>query len=118
MIVYGIKNCNTVKKALNWLQENNIDFEFHDYKKSGINDEKIENWQKNVPWESLINKRGTTWRKLTVEQQNEAANPEASKALMKEYTSLIKRPIIETGDTIVVGFNEEEYQEKLLANKD
>ena len=115
MIVYGIKNCNTDKKALIWLQENKMDFEFHDYKKSGITDEKIESWQKKVSWESLINKRGTTWRKLTIEQQNKVTNPEASKALMKEYTSLIKRPIIEVGDALIIGFNEEEYRDKLLS---
>jgi arsenate reductase len=114
MIVYGIKSCDTVKKALNWLQINNIDFQFHDYKKSGITDKEIENWQNRVSWELLINKRGTTWRKLTSEQQEEITDANAAKALMREYTSLIKRPIIETGDIILVGFNEEEYQEKLI----
>lgn len=113
MIVYGIKNCNTVKKALDWLKENQVDFEFHDYKKSGISSERIEQWQKKAPWESLINKRGTTWRKLTPERQASVVDEASASELMQEHTSLIKRPIIENGAMLVLGFNEEEYQHNL-----
>lgn len=115
MIVYGIKNCNTVKKALDWLKENDLDFEFHDYKKSGISAEKIEEWQRKVSWETLINKRGTTWRKLTPERQASITDANAAKALMMEYTSLIKRPIIENARAFLLGFDAEEYQQQLLA---
>src|SRR5690606_33791801 len=97
MIVYGIKNCNTVKKALNWLEDHNIEYQFHDYKKLGVTTEKIAEWQNKVSWELLINKRGTTWRKLDAELQNSIINPETAKVLMQEHTSLIKRPIIENG---------------------
>ena len=114
MIVYGIKNCNTVKKALDWLENANISYEFHDYKKSSVTDAKIKEWQKQVPWESLINKRGTTWRKLAPEVQAGIVNEQAASSLMQEYTSLIKRPIIEKDGILLLGFNEEEYQEKLI----
>src|SRR5690606_13977706 len=108
MVVYGIKNCNTVKKALTWLEEKNISYQFNDYKKQGISDKEIEKWQDKALWESLINKRGTTWRKLTPEQQNAVVSPDAAKVLMKEHTSLIKRPIIDDGENILVGFDEDE----------
>lgn len=114
MIVYGIKNCNTVKKALHWLEEHNIDHQFHDYKKLGITAEKIAEWQNKVSWEMLINKRGTTWRKLPTEVQDQVTNAEAAKEVMIAQTSLIKRPIIEMKDHIIVGFNEEEYKTKLI----
>ena len=115
MIVYGIKNCNTVKKALHWLEEYNIDLQFHDYKKLGITAEKIVEWQNKVSWELLINKRGTTWRKLSLEVQEQVNNAETAKELMIANTSLIKRPIIEFDDQLIVGFNEEEYKSKLLS---
>lgn len=111
MIVYGIKNCNTVKKALEWLTENKIDFQFHDYKKLGISRERIVEWQQKVAWESLINKRGTTWRKLTPELQASIVDEAAAVKLMQEHTSLIKRPILESGELILLGFTEEEYQQ-------
>lgn len=114
MIVYGIKNCNTVKKALKWLEEANISFVFHDYKKTSISASKIEEWQKQVPWESLINKRGTTWRKLGSEIQDGIVDEESASSLMQEHTSLIKRPIIEKDAVLLLGFDEDEYQEKLI----
>lgn len=115
MIVYGIKNCNTVKKALHWLDEYKIDYQFHDYKKLGITAEKIAEWQNKVSWELLINKRGTTWRKLDPEVQEKVTNADAAKEVMIAHTSLIKRPIIEFKDQFVVGFNEEEYKSKLIS---
>lgn len=114
MIVYGIKNCNTVKKALDWLNKANISYEFHDYKKAAISATKIKEWQEQVPWESLINKRGTTWRKLAPEVQAGVVDEKAASNLMQDYTSLIKRPIIEKDGILLLGFNEEEYQEKLI----
>ncbi len=114
MIVYGIKNCNTVKKALNWLEDQNLKYEFHDYKKLGVTSEKIAEWQNKVSWELLINKRGTTWRKLEAGLQDSIVSPETANALMQEHTSLIKRPIIENGDDILLGFSEEEYQKILI----
>lgn len=114
MIVYGIKNCNTVKKALNWLTDHHIQFEFHDFKKLGVSDEKITSWQEKRPWESLINKRGTTWRRLSPEIQELADNSASARRLMRENTSVIKRPVIENGQDLLIGFDEIEYSTKLL----
>jgi arsenate reductase (glutaredoxin) len=112
MTIYGIKNCNTVKSALDWLKKNNIDFEFHDYKAKGITDAKLKAWSKQVGWESLVNKRGTTWRQLDEAIQKKITNENAAIELMKEKTSVIKRPLIEKdGKVIALGFDEGAYGE-------
>jgi Spx/MgsR family transcriptional regulator len=114
MIVYGIKNCNTVKTALDWLKKNKVEFEFHDYKLKGISDIKLKQWSKQVGWESLVNKRGTTWRQLDQAVQSKVTNEANAIALMKEKTSVIKRPLIEQDGTVVaLGFDEAVYK-KLL----
>jgi arsenate reductase len=111
--VYGIKNCSTVKKALNWLAEHEIEYTFHDYKKSGISEDKIDEWQKVFGWEPLINKKGTTWRKLDSLEQNAVTDKASASKLMQEHTSLIKRPIIDGNGKYLLGFNEEEYNKNL-----
>jgi arsenate reductase (glutaredoxin) len=114
MILYGIKNCNTVKSAIDWLNKNKIQFEFHDYKKSGITTAKLSAWCKQVGWESLVNKRGTTWRQLDETVQKKITNEKAAIALMLEKTSVIKRPLIEANDKVILlGFDEAEYKSKL-----
>jgi arsenate reductase (glutaredoxin) len=111
MIVYGIKNCNTVKSALDWLKKKNVEFEFHDYKSKGITDAKLKAWSKQVGWESLVNKRGTTWRQLDEAVQKKVTSETAAIALMKEKTSVIKRPLIEDGEKVVaLGFEEAKYE--------
>jgi arsenate reductase len=113
MILYGIKNCNTVKSALEWLKKNKIEFEFHDYNVLGITTSKLTDWCKQVGWESLVNKRGTTWRQLDVVVQKKITTEKAAIALMLEKTSVIKRPLIEkNGKVILLGFDEIEYTEK------
>lgn len=112
--VYAIKNCNTVKSALTWLQEHGIDYEFHDYKKLGISKQKLEQWCKQVDWTSLINKKGTTWRKLDKEIQEAVTTKAKAIEVMIENTSCIKRPIIEKDNTLILlGFNTAEYESKL-----
>jgi arsenate reductase (glutaredoxin) len=112
MKVYGIKNCNTVKTALDWLTKNKIEFEFHDYKTKGIATEDLQRWSKQVGWESLVNKKGTTWRQLEPEAQNKVTSSTAAIALMKEKTSVIKRPLIEDkGKVLALGFDEDIYKE-------
>ena len=111
MKVYGIPNCNTVKKAVDWLKNNDTEFEFHDYKKKGITKEKLKQWSKEVGWEKLVNKKGTTWRTLPPAQQQKVTNEKAAIELMIEKPSVIKRPVIETDGKLVVGFDEEEYQD-------
>jgi arsenate reductase (glutaredoxin) len=114
MILYGIKNCNTVKSAIDWLTKNKVNFEFHDYKKSGITSVKLIEWSRQVGWESLVNKRGTTWRQLDEAVQNKIVNEKSAIALMMEKTSVIKRPLIERdGKVILLGFDESEYKQKL-----
>ncbi len=114
MKVYGIKNCDTVKKALKWLESHNIDFEFHDFKKSGISNEKLKEWSTKLGWEPLLNKRGTTWKKLDAETQNRIINENDAFKLMQEKTSVIKRPVIENGQDILIGFDENTYQQTLV----
>jgi arsenate reductase len=114
MVVYGIKNCNTVKTALDWLKKKNVAFDFHDYKAKGITEAKLKEWSKQVGWESLVNKRGTTWRQLDEATQAKVKNEAAAIALMKDKTSVIKRPLIEKdGKVVVLGFDEEEYAKRL-----
>lgn len=109
--VYGIPNCNTVKKSLDWLTQHKIDYQFHNYKKEGITPEKLKSWSKQVGWETLLNKKGTTWRGLDTTLQNTITNEKAAIGLMAASTSIIKRPVIERDDIIVtVGFDEKEYE--------
>ena len=109
--VYGIPNCNTVKKAIDWLKEHNVDFQFHDYKKKGITAEKLEVWGKQQYCQNLINKKGTTWRSLDETTQQNTIKAEKAIALMQEKTSVIKRPLIELGEKVIaLGFDEILYK--------
>lgn len=111
MKVYGIPNCNTVKKAFDWLKVNQVDYEFHDFKKLGISESKLKEWADELGWEALINKRGTTWKKLDPETQNSIISPEAAFTLMQEKPSMIKRPVVESPDGLLAGFDEVRYKE-------
>jgi len=106
--VYGIKNCNTMKKAFAWLEANRIDYDFHDYKKAGIDADTLARWCAQVGWQALVNTRGTTWRKLEPARQA-IADEAAAIDLMKAHPSVIRRPVIETdaGARLVVGFDED-----------
>ena len=110
--IYGIKNCNTVKKALNWFDDRKLDYVFHDYKKEPVTLKKLEEWENATSWESLLNKKGTTWRKLSSEEQAKAINVSGANALLLANNSMIKRPLIELGGDVVLGFDEEEYDRK------
>lgn len=111
IIVYGIPNCDTVKKTLTWLKAKKIDFVFHDYKKEGIDKKKLTEWCKHAGWETVLNKKGTTWRKLSPSEQAEIRNITTAVNFMKENTSAIKRPIIEAKNDILVGFDDARYAE-------
>lgn len=111
MKVYGIKNCDTVKKALNWLDNHHIAYEFHDFKKSGITEDKLREWAGKVGWESLINKKGITWKKLDPAVQHAVSTEDAAFSLMQEKTSVIKRPVVEDGEILLQGFDEKIYSE-------
>jgi len=112
--VYAIPNCNTVKKALDWLKAHKVAYEFHDYKKLGVTSTQLTNWSKQIGWEALINKKGATWRQLPKEIQESITNQKAAIALMMEKTSIIRRPLIEEeGKIWVLGFDETEYKKAL-----
>lgn len=104
--VYGISNCDSIKKTLNWYQKNNIGVDFHDYKKYGIKKEKLTQWCKEVGWQLLLNKKSTTWRSLPAAEQQKITDEKSAIQLMMEYTSIIKRPVIEMNNKLIVGFND------------
>lgn len=113
--VYGIANCNTVKKALDWLKANQVAYQFHDYKKKSITVSKLQAWSQQVGYELLINKKGTTWKQLPLEVQQAIQSEETAIGLMMEKNSVIKRPLIEHNEQIVaLGFDETRYQQVLL----
>lgn len=106
--IYGIKNCNSMKKAFDLLTELGLNYEFHDYKKQGIDAETIKVWLKQIPQDILLNKKGTTWKKLTEAEQQHALSSETNLIeTLTTHTSMIKRPIIESDDQYIVGFNED-----------
>lgn len=114
--VYGIKNCDTVRKACAWLTQHDIDFQFHDLRKDGLNQTKLKQWLQLVDWETLINKRGTTWRKLT-DQQKSGANQSTIIEMALVEPTLIKRPVLEHNHQVTVGFNLDTYQEMFLEHE-
>jgi len=97
-----------MKKARKWLQDNNIDYDFHDYKKLGVPEKELKSWIKKLGWEVFLNKRGTTWRKLD-EQTKASVNEASAIEIMLENPSIIKRPVLVKGATILVGFAENDY---------
>jgi len=113
VILYGIPNCDTTKKAMAWLNKKKISFSFHDYKQSGISKQKLEEWCSKAGLETIFNKRSTTWKELPASEQAKATNQAAAIKIMMEHNSIIKRPVIESGKDILVGFNEEQYNKHL-----
>ena len=107
--IYGIKNCDTMKKAFKWLDNQGINYEFQDYKKEAPSEAQASQWVKELGWENVINKRGTTWRKLE-EQTKESMNNTSAVEVMLENPSIIKRPLIEHNGTTLLGFKEADYQ--------
>lgn len=108
--VYGIPNCDTVKKSITWLKDHNVAYEFHDYKKLGISEAKLEEWLTQVPYDKLVNRAGTTFKKLTDEEKAKITDNASAIALMLEKTSVIKRPIVESDKILAMGFKAEEYE--------
>ena len=112
--LYGIPNCDTVKKARNWLAENNIDCHFHDYKKQGINAEKLAIWCQHFGWGNVLNKKGLTYKKLDDATKSQIDNEANAINYMLKATSSIKRPILETDKDLLLGFVVEEYEKEFL----
>lgn len=111
--IYGIKNCDTMKKAFAWLDANGLAYTFVDYKKAGVAETHLPDWIKRAGWEKLLNTRGLMWRKLS---DAERADVDQAKAqtLMEAYPSIIKRPVLDTGKTLLVGFDPDVYANTLL----
>lgn len=119
VILYGIPNCDTVKKARNWLSEQQIAYDFHDFKKAGITAELIQSWLTQTDWQTLVNRKGTTWRKLTEHEQTSIQDNDTAIFCMMQHPSVIKRPVLVIQDqqhtNLLVGYAEENYQSAFKA---
>jgi len=114
LIVYGIPNCDTVKKARAWLTDQGHEASFHDYKKQGVPADRVDAWIQSVGWEVLVNRQGTTWRKLDDATKAAVVDADSAKALMLAQASVIKRPVIEcNGQVLAVGFAPDKLAAKL-----
>ncbi|MBP6430674.1 MAG: Spx/MgsR family RNA polymerase-binding regulatory protein [Ferruginibacter sp.] len=113
MTLYGIPNCDTTKKAISFLKENKTTFSFHNYKEEGITKEKLKEWIDKVGVESIFNKRSTTWKELSEKEKQKTETTEGAMEIMINYNSIIKRPIIELQNKIIVGFNINEFKTHL-----
>ena len=107
--LYGISNCDTVKKAQKWLDANNVSYTFHDFRKDGIEETQVSQWLDTLGWEKVVNKRSTTWRGLSDDKK---ANMDAELALSEIMVqpTLIKRPVLDDGQSIMIGFSDKQYQ--------
>jgi len=109
MILYGISNCDTVKKAKNWLDKQNIDYSFHDFRKQGLDAETINGWLETVAWDKILNKRSTSWRNLDASVQ-QGIDENNLVQLLVENPTLIKRPVMQVNGIISIGFNADTYR--------
>jgi arsenate reductase len=112
MTIYGIKACDTMQKARAWLADHGVDYAFHDYKTQGVDRARLEGWAKAVGWEALLNRSGTTFRKLPDADKSDL-NPAKAIGLMLAQPSMIKRPVLETDGGLIVGFKPEIYAARL-----
>lgn len=113
IILYGIPNCDTIRKARKWLTENNIDYTFHNFKKDGLEQALLAQWIDTLGWEILLNKRGTTWRKLS-DDVKATIDQDKAMQIMLDNTSIIKRPVLDNNGALSVGFKDEHYQSLFL----
>lgn len=110
--LFGIKNCDTMKKARRFLDNQQINYHYHDYRANGLSDETVQCFIDTLGWTPLINMRGTTWRKLAAEEKAQIDNPQAAKTLMLAQPAVIKRPLLVAADgSMLLGFNENDYQQ-------
>lgn len=110
--MYGIKNCDTVKKARQWLDDHGVAYDFHDYKAAGIDRARLSAWVDELGWDKLLNRAGTTFRKLP-DAERENVDRDKAIALMEAQPSMIKRPVLDLGDERLLGFKPADYQEAL-----
>jgi arsenate reductase (glutaredoxin) len=107
--LYGIPNCDTVKKSRAWFEAQGKAYQFHDFKKQGVPEAALREWVSALGWEALVNKKGTTWRKLEPSAQAAAVNADSAVALMLREASVIKRPVVVCGDRVTVGYVPEKW---------
>ena len=108
--LYGIPNCDTVKRARDWLATHGVAYDFHDFKKAGVPTDRLQAWVDAAGWERVLNRKGTTWRKLDPALQASVVHAASAQALMREHASVIKRPVVEWDDgRITVGFDEADW---------
>ena len=107
--LYGIKNCDTVKKARHWLEDHEVDYQFHDFRQDGLDKKQLVSWLDKLGWETVVNKRSTTWRNLSDKDKELSTNAQAAKLLIANPT-LIKRPVVHKDNVILVGFKETEFE--------
>ena len=110
--LYGIPNCDTVKKARKWLDAQGIDYQFHDFRQDGVDKKLLQGWLEKLGWETLLNRRSTSWRALDEKQKSIQSDNDALKLLLANPT-LIKRPVLQQGKILLVGFNEKEWATQL-----
>lgn len=110
--VFGIKNCDTMKKAFAWLEANGVAYEFTDYKKAGVAAANLPDWSQRAGWKTLLNTRGLMWRKLSEAERTDVDEAKALQ-LMAQYPALIKRPVLDTGKALLVGFDADTYAKTL-----
>ena len=111
--LYGIPNCDTVKKARVWLSAHSVAYEFHDFKKQGLAPETLARWSDALGWDKLLNRKGTTWRKLDAASQAAVVDAASAQSLMLAQTSLIKRPVVDWGQSTTVGFDTAAWSTRL-----
>lgn len=111
---YGIPNCDTVKKARRWLDAKGLEYAFHDYKKEGADPDRLASWIAASGIQSVVNTRGTTYRKLTQDEKAQTADRHTAVALLVQHPSMIKRPVVEHGGGVLIGFKEDEWSAALL----
>jgi arsenate reductase len=114
VLVYGIPNCGSVKNARTWLDQHDIAYQFHDFKKAGLDAATVAHWLQSQPWETLVNRKGQTWRGLSDAQKAAVHDAASATELMLSHTSVIKRPVIDYGGKLIVGYLPEQYAQVFL----
>lgn len=112
--MYGIRNCDTIKKARRWLEANGVEYRFHDYRADGISADLLERFENTLGWQSLLNTRGTTWRKLPESDRRDLDRTQALKLLL-EHPAMIKRPVLDLDGELLLGFSADQYQRAFTA---
>jgi arsenate reductase (glutaredoxin) len=110
VVLYGIENCDQVRKARQWLRAQSVSHHFHDFRADGLAPATLGRWMTHLPWDSLVNRRGLTWRQMSPQQRATVVDQASATELLLSMPTLVKRPVLEAGDRIVVGFSEPVYR--------